>query len=145
MSINYQNILNQNLVNVLKDILKHINKNGLSNSNHLYVTFITKHNSVQIPNWLIKKYPNEMTIVIQYEYYDLKIFNDFFEIKLSFNDKIINLKIGYRSIISFTDPSVNFGFRLRTYNAKDIEKSNIKDDNKNKSNVVEFSKFKKLT
>mgnify|MGYP001182622279 CR=1 FL=1 len=55
--IDYQKILNQNMISVLKDILKKISKEGLSNNNHLYVTFITNHKKVKIPEWLKKKYP----------------------------------------------------------------------------------------
>ena len=66
--IEYQNILDKNMLNVLKDILINIRDKGLSNNNHLYITFFTNHKKVEIPNWLKENYPNEMTIVIQYEY-----------------------------------------------------------------------------
>ena len=101
--IEYQNILNKNMLNVLKDILKHIQNNGLSNNNHLYITFLTNHKKVKLPNWLKKKYTEEMTIIIQYEYYDLDLDKDKFSITLSFNDIKTKLKIGYDSIISFAD------------------------------------------
>ena len=76
--INYEEILNSNLINVFKDILFNINTNGLNSNNHLYVTFNTNHNGVTIPEWLRKKFPSEMTIVIQYEFYNLEIEDDFF-------------------------------------------------------------------
>ena len=50
--INYQNILDKNLLNVLKDILKNIRDNGLSNNNHLYITFLTNHKNIELPNWI---------------------------------------------------------------------------------------------
>ena len=52
--IEYQKILNKNMLNVLKDILFDIKKNGLKNNNHLYITFITNHKNVELPNWLKK-------------------------------------------------------------------------------------------
>ena len=73
-------------------ILIDIRDNGLYNNNHLYVTFFTSHKNVILPNWLKKKYPEEMTIVIQYEYYDLEINNNYFSISLSFNNIKTNLK-----------------------------------------------------
>ena len=94
--IEYQKILNNNMLNVLKDILFNIKENGLSSNNHLYITFITNHKNVELPNWLKKKYPEEMTIVIQYEYYDLEIKKNNFSISLSFND------INEKSIIENT-------------------------------------------
>ena len=107
--IDYQNILDKNMLNVFKDILINIKEKGLSNNNHLYVTFATNHQNVELPNWLRQKYPEEMTIVIQYEYYDLEINKNNFSISLSFNDIKTNLIIDYNSIISFADPSANFG------------------------------------
>jgi len=139
--INYQNLLNKNMIGVLKDILNNINDNGLSNNNHLYITFLTQHKNVEIPNWLRKKYNEEMTIVIQYEYYDLKIEKDFFQISLSFNDIKTDLKIGYDSIISFADPSANFGLILQSNKTKNNNKK-INDESK-KDNIINFSKYKK--
>ena len=144
--IDYQKILNQNMISVLKDILKKISKEGLSNNNHLYVTFITNHKKVEIPEWLKKKYPQEMTIVIQYEYYDLEVFKDYFSIVLSFNNLKTKLKIGFDSVNSFADPSANFGLQLNTNNNKNKEKKESKNNNdklKNKNNVINFSKYKK--
>ena len=107
--IDYQKILKNNMINVLKDILRSIENNGLSNNNHLYITFLTGHSKTKIPNWILEKYPEEMTIVIQYEYYHIKINKSDFVIALSFNDIKASLKIHYDSIISFADPSANFG------------------------------------
>ena len=140
--IDYQKLLNENMVNVFKEILIEIKKNGLSNGNHLYITFLTNHINVEVPNWLKKKYPNDMTIVIQYEYYDLKIEKKFFYISLSFNDIRADLKIGYDSIISFADPSANFGLKLQTANIKKIKKTIAKKNN-DKDNIISFSNFKK--
>ena len=141
--IEYQKILDKNMLNVFKEILINIRDNGLSNNNHLYVTFITSHENVKLPNWLRQKYPNEMTIVIQYEYYDLEINKNNFSISLSFNDIKTNLKIDYNSIISFADPSANFGLILQKNKIQ--KKVNKKKENKNpnKNNVINFSNFKK--
>tara|TARA_A100000164_G_C21687925_1_gene667544 strand:- start:360 stop:797 length:438 start_codon:yes stop_codon:yes gene_type:complete len=143
--IDYQKILNNNMINVLKDILQNIENNGLSNNNHLYITFLTGHSKTKIPNWIQEKYPEEMTIVIQYEYYDIKINKSDFEITLSFNDIKATLKIHYDSIISFADPSANFGLRLMEN--KNRKKFNIskkdKITNNKKDNIINFSNYKK--
>ena len=141
--IKYQKILDKNMLNVFKDILIYIRDKGLSNNNHLYVTFSTNHQNVEIPNWLKQKYPEEMTIVIQYEYYDLEINKNNFSISLSFNDIKTNLKIDYNSIISFADPSANFGLILQKN--KRSNKLNKDEGNKKskKSNVINFSNYKK--
>ena len=138
--INYQKILNKNMIQVFKDILKEIKDKGLSNSNHLYITFETIYKDTIIPQWLIEKYPNDMTIVIQHEFYDIELKEEFFNITLSFNDIKTKLKISYESIISFADPSSNFGLVLKQVKSKkNIKKQNL--DQKN--NVINFSNFKK--
>ena len=131
------------MLGVFKDILINIRDNGLSNNNHLYITFLTNHKKVILPNWIKEKYPREMTIIIQYEYYDLEINKNDFSITLSFNDIKTNIIIAYDSILSFADPSANFGLILK----KDkIQKKIKKDDKKNilsKDNLINFSNYKK--
>ena len=147
MKIDYQNILKKNMLNVFKKVLKIIEKNGLREGHHLYVTFLTNHPKVSIPTWLKEKYPNEMTIVIQYEYYYLIVNKYNFSIELSFNDVKANLVIDYESIISFADPFANFGLKL--INKEPLNKpikKNTKKKNKTKktNNVIDFKTFKKI-
>ena len=112
MAINYKEILYNNMINVFKDILKDIKKNGLQGNHHLYVTFDTNNLKVNIPKWLKEKYPKEMTIIIQHEYWNFEIKKDSFNIGLSFNDIKTNLDISFNSVISFADPQENFGLQL---------------------------------
>ncbi len=128
------------MIQVFKDILKEIRDKGLSNGNHLYITFETIYENTIIPQWLIEKYPNDMTIVIQHEFYDIEIKEKYFNITLSFDDIKTNLKISYESIISFADPSSNFGLVLKSVKSKKIIKKKNLDK---KNNVINFSNFKK--
>ena len=141
--IEYQKILEKNMLSVFKDILINIRNNGLSNNNHLYITFLTSHKKVELPNWLKQKYPDEMTIVIQYEYYDLKINKNNFSISLSFNDIKTNLVIDYSSIISFADPSANFGLILQKNKPQKKSKKEVENKKSKKNNVINFSNYKK--
>lgn len=151
--IKYQEILNKNLLKVFIEILKDIEKNGLSGSNHLYVTFATNTLKNSIPKWLIEKYPTKMTIVVQNEYYHLMVKKDHFKIGLSFNNTKTDLIIFFKSIISFVDPSANFGLSYQfNVSAHDEKKQIIKKDkenlkkkikSKNSSNIISFSKYKK--
>ena len=141
--IEYQKILNKNIINVLKDILINIRDNGLSNNNHLYITFLTNHKNVELPNWIKQKYPDEMTIVIQYEYDDLKVNKNNFSISLSFQDIMVNLKIDYDSILSFADPSENFGLILQKNKIAKRVKQVSKRNKSSKSNVINLSNYKK--
>ena len=147
MKIDYQNILKTNMINVLKDVLKNIEENGLKEGHHVYITFITNHPKASLPKWLKEKYPNEITIVIQYEYYNLTVNEDNFSIGLSFNNVKTDLVIGYESIISFADPFANFGLQLNNKESlsKTIKK-NTKKNSKHKktNNVIDFKTFKKI-
>jgi len=151
--IKYQKILNKNLLNVFIDILKNIEKNGLKGENHLYITFNSNNPRNLVPDWILKKHPNEMTIVIQHEYYHLSVKKNYFNIGLSFNNKKSDLKISFDSIISFADPSANFGLNYQfnqstNYKSKKIKKNKkknlkINEETDNNSNIINFSNFKK--
>ena len=141
--IEYQKILDKNMLNVFKDILKNIKDNGLSNNNHLYITFLTNHKNVELPDWLKQKYPQEMTIIIQYEYYDLEINKNNFSITLSFDNIKTNLKINYNAIVSFADPSANFGLILQKSKIQKKVNKKLKTNISKNDNVINFSNYKK--
>ena len=141
--IEYQKILHKNMLNVLKDILKNIRDNGLSNNNQLYITFLTNHKNVELPNWLKQKYPQDMTIIIQYEYYDLEINNNNFSITLSFGEIKTNLIINYNAIVSFADPSANFGLILQKNKIQKKENKKLDKNKSKKDNVINFSNYTK--
>tara|TARA_B100001109_G_scaffold214735_1_gene183537 strand:- start:552 stop:1001 length:450 start_codon:yes stop_codon:yes gene_type:complete len=147
--IEYQKILNKNLLNVFVEILKEVEEKGLDGNNQLYITFATNNSKTSIPNWLLQKYPYEMTIVIQHEYYHLSVNKKNFSIGLSFNNKKCDLKISFDSIISFVDPSSNFGLNYQfdkttvEKDKKTLVKKKKSVKKKNSSNVINFSNYKK--
>ena len=147
--IQYQKILNKNLLNVFIEILKEIEKKGLDGKNHLYVTFATNNPKTSVPDWLLQKYPSEMTIVIQYEYYHLSVNKKNFNIGLSFNNKKCDLIIPFDSIISFADPSSNFGlnYQFNKTTVEDYKKTLVEKKKsvkkKKSSNVINFTNYKK--
>jgi len=147
MKINYSKILKKNMINVLKDVLTNIKKNGLQEGHHLYITFKTNDKKVIIPQWLSDKFPIEMTIVIQYEYWNYDIANDHFKITLSFNDIKTGLIIPFTSVISFADPYANFGLKLIQHKVTD-NKNKTKQKLKTKeylkrNNIIDLNKFRK--
>ena len=141
--IEYQKILNKNLLNVIVEILKEVEEKGLDGNNQLYITFLTNHKNVELPNWLKQKYPQEMTIVVQYEYYGLKINNNNFSISLSFNNIKTNLTIDYDAILSFADPSANFGLILQKNKSQKKLNKKVEKKKSNKNNIINFSNYKK--
>tara|TARA_B100000029_G_scaffold210451_1_gene208283 strand:+ start:1572 stop:2009 length:438 start_codon:yes stop_codon:yes gene_type:complete len=144
MKIDYQKILNKNMLKVLIEVLNNIKKNGINDGHHLYITFLTNHPGVSLPKWIKEKYPYEMTIVIQYEYYNLKINKNDFIIGLSFNNVKTDIKVSYESVLSFADPHANFGLKFPGHMALNKNKKvKISSKNIKKNNVIDFKKFKK--
>ena len=144
MKINYSQILKNNMINVLKDVLKIIDKEGLTEGHLLFITFKTNYPNVKIPRWLKDKFPNEMTIVMQYEYWNFKVTKNYFKITLSFNDIKSDLSIPYDSVISFADPYANFGLKLNSLEKSKKEKIKKKTTIlKTKNNIVDLNKFRK--
>ena len=136
------------MINVLKDVLTNIKNNGLQEGHHLYITFKTNDKEVTIPQWLLDKFPSEMTIVMQYEYWNYDVANDHFKITLSFNDIKTDLIIPFSSVISFADPYANFGLKLiqdKVIKHKNTNKTKQKLKNteySKKGNIIELNKFR---
>ena len=132
-------------MNVFKDVLRIIYDNGLKGGHHLYINFRTNGNDITIPKWLQEKYPEEMMIIIQHEYWNFKINEYTFNIGLSFNNAKADLEIPYKNLISFADPYANFGLK---FNNNDNQLIKTQDNKKNKKkklykdNVIEFKKLR---
>ncbi len=112
MGFDYQEIVQKAFLNVVKDILCDVSQNGLPNPHHFYITFSTKHPGVKIPSFLKEKYPEEMTIVLQHQFQNLIVEQDYVEVDLSFSGQMTTLHIPFAALVSFVDPSVQFGLQF---------------------------------
>ena len=111
--IPYDEIVQDALRAVVGRVLSQIvGYDSLPGEHHFYITFKTQAVGVDIPAHLIAKFPDEMTIVLQNRFWDLKVEDDHFSVGLSFNQTPSILTIPYASITAFVDPSVDFGLRL---------------------------------
>ncbi len=93
---------------VVRQSLTEVAEHGLPGNHHFYITFRTGHPGVQVPDYLKARYPAEMTIVLQFQFYDLQIDDMAFSVTLTFNNAPERLIIPLRAITVFADPSVNF-------------------------------------
>ncbi|AFX98948.1 hypothetical protein A1OE_762 [Candidatus Endolissoclinum faulkneri L2] len=100
------------LRSVVKETLKLVSQRGLSDNRSLYITFKTRANGVKIPEYLVKRYPDKMTIILQFQFWKLEVMEDKFSIMLSFNDVLESLEVPFEAITGFTDPSVKFGLQF---------------------------------
>jgi hypothetical protein len=111
--IPYDDIVQDALRGVVSRVLRRIQaEGGLPGSHHFYIAFRTRAPGVSIPNHLMERYPDEMTIVIQHRYWDLVVAEDHFSIGLSFNQMPATLVIPYDAIVGFVDPAVNFALQF---------------------------------
>jgi hypothetical protein len=116
--IGYEQLADRALRSVVKEALKRAEKQGLIGSHHFYLTFKTHGAGVDIPDFLKERYPDEMTIVLQNQFWGLKVSEDHFEVGLTFQKVPAELVIPYSALTSFVDPSVQFGLQFNNSSAK---------------------------
>lgn len=111
--LRYDQLVENALKGVVRKALEQIAEYGLPGAHHIYLTFATTHPGVNIPDSLMEKYPSEMTIVLQYQFWDLDINDDGFAVSLSFNDIQERLHVSFAAVTGFADPSVNFALQFQ--------------------------------
>jgi len=112
--IPYDDIVQEALRAVVGRVLGSVASNGgLPGDHHFYITFKTQAPGVDIPQRLIERFPDEMTIVMQNRFWDLLVDDSKFSIGLSFNQVPSKLVIPYSAITGFHDPAVNFELRFQ--------------------------------
>jgi len=104
----YDILAQEALRGVVRTVLRTVEKRGLPGDHHFVITFNTRAPGVSLSKRLLDRYPDEMTIVIQYQFWGLKVYENAFEIGLSFNNVPETLVIPFRAMKSFADPSVGF-------------------------------------
>lgn len=100
---------------VIRTVLQRVQKRGMPGEHHFFISFHTLAPGVIISKRLKERYPEEMTIVIQHQFWDLQVTDDRFEVKLSFNNVPERLVIPFSAVRRFHDPSVDFGFNLQVF------------------------------
>jgi len=108
----YDKMIEHALRGVVRDALTRVSRDGLPGDHHFYIGFATREPGVELPASLLARFPEEMTIVIQHQFWDLKVENDLFSVVLSFQRQPERLVIPFAAIKSFADPSVNFALEF---------------------------------
>jgi hypothetical protein len=110
--IRYDLLTQEALRGVIRRVLSLVQRSGLSGQHHLYIAFDTEADGVIVSKRLKEQYPEEMTIVLQYQFWDLQVTNDRFEVKLSFGSVPERLVVPFQAIKAFYDPSAQFGLQF---------------------------------
>ncbi|HLL27091.1 MAG TPA: ClpXP protease specificity-enhancing factor SspB [Xanthobacteraceae bacterium] len=112
--IRYDLLAQDALRGVVKKVLTDVAKNGLPGEHHFFVAFDTRADGVKMSDWLREKHPEEMTVVLQHQFWDLIVGDKQFEVGLSFKGVPERLVVPFEAIKGFFDPSVQFGLQFET-------------------------------
>ena len=153
--MNYKVLIENAMLNMVRDILKKVSKYGLPENHHFLITFFSHSRGVVIPNWMKEKYPDKMTIIIRNWFEDLNVTEKKFEISLNFNNNVERLIIPFNSLELFADPSVDFAISFNQVNSSqsgeiegdedlsDKTATKREDLRKKNKNVIDLKNFKK--
>jgi hypothetical protein len=108
----YDALVDDALRSVVRRVLTQVAEKGLPGSHHFYISFRSTDPGVELPDYLRAKYPEEMTIVLQHQYWDLVIGEESFEVTVSFNKQQERIKVPFTALSAFVDPSVRFGLQF---------------------------------
>ena len=154
--INYKVLIENAMLNMVRDILKKISQSGLPKNHHFLITFFSNSKGVIIPDWMKEKYPDKMTIIIRNWFENLNVSEKKFQISLNFNNTVEHLTIPFSSLELFADPSVDFAISFNQINTLSNNENEIKAErgdenaikkkeklNKKNENVIDLKNFKK--
>jgi len=110
--IRYDLLVQDALRSVVRKVLADTARGGLMGEHHFNIAFKTQAPGVAVPAAIKQRFPDEMSIILQHEFWDLVVTQDAFEVSLNFSRKPERLTVPFDSITGFTDPSVPFGFKL---------------------------------
>lgn len=108
----YDVLVQNALRGVVRDVLRDVESNGLPGEHHFYIGFKTTAPGVKISNRLLDKYPEEMTIVLQHQFWDLQVREKEFQIQLSFDNVPEKIQIPFVALTGFMDPTTQFGLQF---------------------------------
>lgn len=146
--LDYGSMMHRAMRGLIKEVLEQVADSGLPGEHHFFITFDTGHPDVQLAQWLHDRYPEDMTVVVQHWFDDLRVLADGFHITLNFGDAPEPMYIPYDAIITFVDPSVEFGLRFETHDFEDEDEDETEiDDTPNEKHgdaeVVSLDQFRK--
>lgn len=110
--LDYARLMQGALRSVVREALGVVAEEGLPPGHHFYVSFDTRHPGVTMPDWLSAQFPEEITIVLQHEFWDLAVAADRFSVSLSFSGRAAALTVPFDAVLTFVDPEAEFGLKF---------------------------------
>ena len=115
--IGYDELVDNALRGAMREVLLRVAEDGLLGSHHLYITFRTSFPGVDIPSYLRERYPDELTIVLQHQFWGLDVTDEGFSVTLSFNKAREHVSVPFAALTRFADPGVKFGLQFEIKSA----------------------------
>jgi uncharacterized protein len=112
----YDQLAQNALRGVVREALRKVEQSGLPGEHHFYIAFHTRHPGVDIGERLAARYPREMTIVIQHQFWNLAVTEERFQVELSFDNIAEKLVVPFSAVKGFLDPAVQFGLQFEVVN-----------------------------
>ena len=111
--LRYDKMVETALRGVVREALARAAANGLPGAHHFYITFRTHFPGLQLPDDLTRQYPEEMTIVLEHQFWELEVGEQSFSVTLSFQNRPERLIMPFEAITAFADPAVKFGLQFQ--------------------------------
>lgn len=122
--LNYGRMMQRALRGVMAEALGTVAEQGLPGDHHFYITIDTGHPATDLPDWLREEYPEQITIVLQFEFSDLVVTKDGFSVRMSFADRPAAIFAPFDAVLTFVDPSVEFGLK---FDATEVDRDDPPD------------------
>jgi hypothetical protein len=111
-SLDYAAFVDTGMRGVVREILRQVERTGLPGQHHFFISYRTDFPGVMMSDGLRSKYPEEITIVLQHQYWDMRVEEDLFRVSLSFSNIPEKLVVPFQALTGFADPSTKFGLQF---------------------------------
>lgn len=112
--LNYPLLIDTAMRSMVRDVMKRVQQDGLPGEHHFYISYDTQHAGVRMSDQLRAKYPKNITIVLQHQFWDFKVEEGQFHVTLSFGGAPEKLTVPFAALTAFADPSIKFGLQFQS-------------------------------
>lgn len=141
--LQYDEMVEQALRGVVRDALKQAQEHGLEGNHHFYLGFATNRSDIVMPEHIRERHPEEITVVLQHQFWDLEVDNRGFSVTLSFDGNQEKLYVPFVALTSFMDPSVRFALQFTPIPEEASPESPTPTDDSPEGKVVTLDAFRK--
>lgn len=126
--IDYGSLMHRAMRGLIQSVLEEVAAHGLPGEHHFFITFNTKIEGVEMAGWLRERYPEEMTLVVQHWFENLSVDENGFEVTLNFGDNPEVIKVPFDAVLTFVDPSVEFGLRFESHDSDEDDEDDFDEE-----------------